>query len=115
MSQLFENRGTSRLLSLDLCFLLFRIASEQQNNAQAMFNLGYMHELGHGMKQVHLGSTILCLTWLIMSLKSHTRCTICLRVQMQSKIWVMEVNKHYSVIEVSRLLVHGTDGSAHHT
>lgn len=32
--------------------LLFRIASEQQNNAQAMFNLGYMHELGHGMKQV---------------------------------------------------------------
>jgi SEL1 protein len=31
---------------------LFRIASEQQNNAQAMFNLGYMHELGHGMKQV---------------------------------------------------------------
>merc|ERR1712018_529587 len=33
----------------------YRIASEQQNNAQAMFNLGYMHELGHGMKQdIHL-------------------------------------------------------------
>jgi len=33
----------------------YRIASEQQNNAQAMFNLGYMHELGHGMPQdVHL-------------------------------------------------------------
>ena len=78
-----------------------------------MFNLGYMHELGHGMKQVQLGSTILCLT--IMSLKSHTRCTICLRVQMQSKIWVIEVNKHYSVIEVSQLLIHGTNGSAHHT
>jgi len=26
------------------------IASEQQNNAQAMFNLAYMHELGHGKK-----------------------------------------------------------------
>ena len=33
----------------------YRIASEQQNNAQAMFNLGYMHELGHGMRQdIHL-------------------------------------------------------------
>jgi len=33
----------------------YRIASEQQNNAQAMFNLGYMHELGLGMKQdIHL-------------------------------------------------------------
>ena len=33
----------------------YRIASEQQNNAQAMFNLAYMHELGHGMKQdIHL-------------------------------------------------------------
>ena len=33
----------------------YRIASEQQNNAQAMFNLGYMHELGHGMPQdIHL-------------------------------------------------------------
>lgn len=33
----------------------YRIASEQQNNAQAMFNLAYMHELGAGMKQdIHL-------------------------------------------------------------
>ena len=33
----------------------YRIASEQQHNAQAMFNLGYMHELGHGMRQdIHL-------------------------------------------------------------
>ena len=33
----------------------YRIASEQQNNAQAMFNLGYMHELGHGIpKDIHL-------------------------------------------------------------
>ena len=30
----------------------YRMASEQQNNAQAMFNLGYMHEYGIGMKQV---------------------------------------------------------------
>merc|ERR1719427_403913 len=33
----------------------YRIASEHQNNAQAMFNLGYMHELGLGMKRdIHL-------------------------------------------------------------
>ena len=30
----------------------YRVASEQQRNAQAMFNLGYMHERGLGMKQV---------------------------------------------------------------
>lgn len=27
------------------------MASEQQHNAQAMFNLGYMHEQGLGMKK----------------------------------------------------------------
>ncbi|XP_041352762.1 protein sel-1 homolog 2-like isoform X2 [Gigantopelta aegis] len=33
----------------------YRVASEQQHNAQAMFNLGYMHERGLGLKQdVHL-------------------------------------------------------------
>ncbi|XP_005097909.1 protein sel-1 homolog 1 isoform X2 [Aplysia californica] len=33
----------------------YRMASEQQHNAQAMFNLGYMHERGLGLKQdVHL-------------------------------------------------------------
>lgn len=33
----------------------YRMASEQQHNAQAMFNLGYMHERGLGMKQdIHL-------------------------------------------------------------
>ena len=41
-------------LRLDVIFF-GRIASEQQNNAQAMFNLGYMHELGLGMKRdIHL-------------------------------------------------------------
>ena len=30
----------------------YRVASDQQRNAQAMFNLGYMHERGLGMKQV---------------------------------------------------------------
>lgn len=32
----------------------YRMASEHQNNAQAMFNLGYMHEMGLGMKQVFI-------------------------------------------------------------
>lgn len=30
----------------------YRLASEQQHSAQAMFNLGYMHERGLGMRQV---------------------------------------------------------------
>lgn len=31
------------------------MAAEQQHNAQAMFNLGYMHEMGLGMKKdIHL-------------------------------------------------------------
>lgn len=30
----------------------YRLAYEQQHNAQAMFNLGYMHEQGLGLKQV---------------------------------------------------------------
>ena len=33
----------------------YRLASEQQHNAQAMFNLGYMHEQGLGLRQdLHL-------------------------------------------------------------
>ncbi|GAB6022354.1 Protein sel-1 1 [Chamberlinius hualienensis] len=33
----------------------YRVASDQQHSAQAMFNLGYMHEQGLGMKQdIHL-------------------------------------------------------------
>lgn len=39
----------------------YRLASEQQHNAQAMFNLGYMHEQGLGMQQVcQLGETEIC-------------------------------------------------------
>ena len=30
----------------------YRMASEQQQNAQAMFNLGYMHEQGLGIQRV---------------------------------------------------------------
>lgn len=32
----------------------YRLATEQQHNAQAMFNLGYMHENGLGLKQVNI-------------------------------------------------------------
>jgi len=32
-------------------------ASEHQHNAQAMFNLGYMHEQGLGMQQVNMSNT----------------------------------------------------------
>ena len=35
--------------------LIHRVATEQDKNAQAMFNLGYMHEQGLGMKRdIHL-------------------------------------------------------------
>ena len=37
----------------------YRMASEQQHNAQAMFNLGYMHERGLGMKQVRIHKYLL--------------------------------------------------------
>lgn len=37
----------------------YRLASEQQHNAQAMFNLGYMHEQGLGLKQVRKCCVIL--------------------------------------------------------
>lgn len=30
----------------------YRVAGEQNNNAQAMYNLAYMHEAGLGLKQV---------------------------------------------------------------
>lgn len=38
----------------------YRLASEQQHSAQAMFNLGYMHEQGLGLKQVCQGQVIHC-------------------------------------------------------
>lgn len=41
--------GTS--IDFETAAALYRKASEQQYNAQAMFNLGYMHEKGLGMKK----------------------------------------------------------------
>lgn len=39
----------------ETAFIHYRLASEQQHSAQAMFNLGYMHEKGLGIKQdIHL-------------------------------------------------------------
>lgn len=40
----------------------YRLASEQQHNAQAMFNLGYMHEQGLGLKQVRKSYSVI-LIW----------------------------------------------------
>lgn len=44
MKKIYQNRT-------DLLFIYVRLASEQQHNAQAMFNLAYMHEQGLGMKK----------------------------------------------------------------
>ncbi|KAJ8880540.1 hypothetical protein PR048_017010 [Dryococelus australis] len=47
--------GLGAAVDYELAASHYRLASEQQHNAQAMFNLGYMHEKGLGMKQdVHL-------------------------------------------------------------
>ena len=44
--------GWGTPVDYEIAALHYRLASEQQNNAQAMFNLGYMHEQGLGLKKV---------------------------------------------------------------
>lgn len=46
----FYGFGTD--VDYETAFIHYRLASEQQHSAQAMFNLGYMHEKGLGIKQV---------------------------------------------------------------
>ncbi|XP_054055948.1 protein sel-1 homolog 1 isoform X2 [Rissa tridactyla] len=49
----FYGFGTD--IDYETAFIHYRLASEQQHSAQAMFNLGYMHEKGLGIKQdIHL-------------------------------------------------------------
>lgn len=43
----------------------YRIASDQLHSAQAMFNLGYMHEQGLGMKQVRLVDLMFAVEFLL--------------------------------------------------
>ncbi|XP_053945464.1 protein sel-1 homolog 1 [Anastrepha ludens] len=43
--------GWGTIVDFETAASLYRKASEQQYNAQAMFNLGYMHEQGLGMKK----------------------------------------------------------------
>ncbi|KAK7865236.1 hypothetical protein R5R35_012363 [Gryllus longicercus] len=47
--------GLGTPIDYEMAATHYRLASEQQHNAQAMFNLGYMHEQGLGMQQdIHL-------------------------------------------------------------
>uniref|UniRef100_A0A1B6D7T2 Uncharacterized protein n=1 Tax=Clastoptera arizonana TaxID=38151 RepID=A0A1B6D7T2_9HEMI len=49
----YYGMGTS--IDYETAAMHYRLASEQHHNAQAMFNLGYMHEQGLGMQQdIHL-------------------------------------------------------------
>uniref|UniRef100_A0A671NEP4 Protein sel-1 homolog 1-like n=1 Tax=Sinocyclocheilus anshuiensis TaxID=1608454 RepID=A0A671NEP4_9TELE len=49
----FYGYGTG--VDYETAVIHYRLASEQQHSAQAMFNLGYMHEKGLGIKQdIHL-------------------------------------------------------------
>lgn len=45
----YYGHGTG--IDYEMAAMHYRVASEQQHSAQAMFNLGYMHEQGLGMKQ----------------------------------------------------------------
>lgn len=50
----FYGFGTD--VDYETAFIHYHLATEHQHSAQAMFNLGYMHEKGLGIKQV---STVL--------------------------------------------------------
>lgn len=52
----FYGFGTD--VDYETAFIHYRLASEQQHSAQAMFNLGYMHEKGLGIKQVSVASKL---------------------------------------------------------
>lgn len=46
--------GLGTPVDYELAASHYRHASDHQHNAQAMFNLGYMHEQGLGMQQVNI-------------------------------------------------------------
>uniref|UniRef100_A0A0A9VTQ1 Protein sel-1 1 n=1 Tax=Lygus hesperus TaxID=30085 RepID=A0A0A9VTQ1_LYGHE len=47
--------GLGTVIDYEVAAMHYKLASDQQHNAQAMFNLGYMHEQGLGMQQdIHL-------------------------------------------------------------
>ena len=52
--------GLGTKVNYEMAALQYRLASDKQANAQAMFNLGYMHEQGFGLKKVRtISSTVL--------------------------------------------------------
>lgn len=64
----FYGYGTD--VDYETAVIHYRLASEQQHSAQAMFNLGYMHEKGLGIKQVkspciflHVACALLLKSW----------------------------------------------------
>lgn len=50
--------GLGTPVDYEVAAMHYRLASDQQHNAQAMFNLGYMHEQGLGMTKVSLRSNV---------------------------------------------------------
>nr|AAB52516.1 sel-1-like protein [Homo sapiens] len=63
--------GLDTDVDYETAFIHYRLASEQQHSAQAMFNLGYMHEKGLGIKQdIHLAKR-----FYDMAAVSQPRCT----------------------------------------
>jgi TPR repeat protein len=57
----------------------YRLATEQQHNAQAMFNLGYMHENGLGLKQVSFQFTKCSVKFSIVVFLNIKKLNLCLK------------------------------------
>lgn len=55
--------GLGTNIDYETAALNYRLASDQQNNPQAMFNLGYMHEQGFGLKKVWIDWCVCWVDW----------------------------------------------------
>lgn len=73
----FYGYGTD--VDYETAVIHYRLASEQQHSAQAMFNLGYMHEKGLGIKQVGLSleNAVFVYTNSKKETDSEARCVTC--------------------------------------
>ncbi|XP_075919693.1 protein sel-1 homolog 1-like, partial [Petromyzon marinus] len=80
----------------------YRLASEQQHNAQAMFNLGYMHEQGLGMKRdIHLAKRFYDMA---AEASADAQIPVFLAVCKLDLLYVLEFLEHSNLLESWRQL-----------
>ena len=65
----FYGHGTK--VNYEVAALQYRLASDKQANAQAMFNLGYMHEQGFGLKRVCFQCYLNCYSHRVKGFRSY--------------------------------------------